>query len=182
MLRNPVDRIWSHYRHRARLSNYQGSFDDFLVDHPEGIRFSLYSSHINRYLEYFNRDQLLILLFDQIFADIDLTRSRIADFLEIDPRAFPPDAGLSIVNKGFIPRYRTIYSIINRGARIARDRRLFWPIHAAKKIGVKRAISTPGERGEKMSAESRQKMLEFFDEEITELEKVLQMNLDHWRV
>lgn len=181
MLRNPADRAWSHYKHTARLRNYQGSFESFLEYEPRAIRYSLYSEHIKRYQDYVDPDQFLILLFDRVFSDIESTKDQVAEFLEINPGAFPEDSGSRIVNQGYIPRYQSLYAMVAKTAWLAQNNRLHWPVHFAKKIGVKRLISVEGEQPERMSDESRQKLLQIFDQEISELETVLQTDLSQWR-
>jgi len=156
MLRNPAERTWSNYKHTARLRNYQHSFDRYLEDHREGIGHSLYSKHIKRYQEYFGPDQLLILLYDRVFNDVSGTRKKVAQHLGIDPTAFPEDAGMLVVNKGYIPRYRTIYSLVARSAWFARNHQLHWPVYIGKKMGIKQMISVKGEQPERMSDESRE--------------------------
>lgn len=181
MLRNPVDRTWSHYKHTARLKNYQGSFTSFLEEHPAAIRYSHYTQHIKRYLGYFDQDQILTLLFDQVFADIESARSQIAEFLAIDPQTFPENAGRKVVNRGFIPRYRTLYALVAKTNWLARDNHLHWPGHLAKKIGLKRLISVPGEQPQKMSDANRQELQAYFEPEIGVLERILQTDLSAWR-
>ena len=182
MLRNPVDRTWSHYKHRARLDNFQGTFESYLEYDPNAIRFSMYSENIKRYLEYFDFDQFMIMLFDRVFKDVNSTRNQIAQFLDIDPEKFPEGSGSQIVNKGYIPRYRSVYAAVARGADLVRDRRIYWPVHMAKKLGVKRLISVEGEQPQPMSKDTRQKLLELFDPEITNLEALLGTDLSLWRV
>lgn len=181
MLRNPVDRAWSHYKHTARLRNYQESFESFLEDYPRAIRLGYYSEDIRRYWDYIDPEQLMILLFDQVFADIKSSRTRIAEFLGIDPNAFPEDAGASVVNKGFIPRYRSVYALMAKSQWVTRNMQLHWPGYVAKKMGVKRLISKGGSQPRPMSAESRRKLLAVYDEEISNLETLLQTDLSHWR-
>ena len=182
ILRNPIDRTWSHYKHRARLDNYQGSFESYLEHDPNAIRFSFYSENIKRFQTYFDNSQFLILLFDRVFKDIDSTCDTIAEFLEIDPEKFTEDSGSKIVNKGYIPRYRSLYAAVAKGADVARERRVYWPVHLAKRLGVKRLISVEGEKPQPMSPDTRQRLLELFDPEITNLEALLGTDLSHWRV
>jgi hypothetical protein len=183
MLRNPVDRSWSHYRHSVRLSNYQGTFEEFLNDDPGVIRFSHYAEHIRRYWSIIDPDRMLILLSDQVFKDFLSARNEIAQFLELDAGKFPADAGSRVVNKGFIPRYRSVYSIFAKTAEAARDHNIHWPRNLALKLGVKRIISAKGEyQPMKMRPETRQYLLGIFDQEISELETLLQSDLSRWRL
>jgi hypothetical protein len=181
MLRNPIDRTWSHYKHRARLDNYQGTFESYLEYDPNAIRFSLYSENIKRFQDHFEEEQFLILLFDRVFADVMSTRALIAEFLEIDPQKFPEESGSKIINKGYIPRYRSVYAAVAKGADFARESRIYWPVHLAKKLGIKRLISVEGDQPKPMTKETRQRLLEIFDQEISDLEMLLQTDLSQWR-
>ena len=92
-IRNPIDRAYSQYWHKRRNLKVSESFD-FLIsrdlDHhlyeqgSNGL-FSrgLYIEYIEQYLEYFSRDQLLILDFDELKASPSRFFKRITDFLNI---------------------------------------------------------------------------------------------------
>ncbi len=181
MLRNPVDRTFSQYNHAARYRNYQGSFEQFLIDRPGVTQGSHYSKFIKRYQAYFGPDQMLILLFDRVFKDVDQTRKTVADFLEIDPDAFPENAGKEVVNKSFLPRYRSLYALIAKGAHKIQDQRIYWPVYMAKKMGVKQFLSVEGGKSEPMNSETRKALQAQFDEEVSALETLLQTDLSSWR-
>jgi hypothetical protein len=101
--------------------------------------------------------------------------------LQIDLDGFPDNAGVEVVNKGYIPRHRSLYAMVAKSAWLAQKNQLHMPVHLAKKVGVKRLISAEGKQSESLSAESRQKLLATFDKEILALETVLQTDLSHWR-
>ncbi|MEO1502387.1 MAG: sulfotransferase domain-containing protein, partial [Pseudomonadota bacterium] len=78
ILRNPFDRIESHFNFSARSLSIE--FDSDIVD-EELISPSDYMTHIDRYLEYFPRDRLLILDFAQLnHAKVEVMDS-VFDFL-----------------------------------------------------------------------------------------------------
>ncbi len=181
MLRNPVDRTFSQYNHAARYRNYQGSFEDFLVDRPKITEGSFYSRYIKRYQAYFGPEQLLILLFDRVFKNVEGTRSTVAEFLGIDPNLFAEDAGKRVVNKSFLPRYRGFYALIAKGAHVIQQRRIYWPVHMAKKLGIKQMLSVEGGKSEPMKPATRQQLQAKFSEEISALETILDTDLSSWR-
>lgn len=181
MLRNPVDRLWSNYRHVVRLRNYQGSFEEFIEDYPGVFGQSFYARHLSRYQAFFGPDQLLTLIYEQVFQDISAARKVLAHHLDIDVALFPEDAGHKVVNKGFVPRNRTLYALVARGAQTAQNYRLHWPVYVAKKMGLKRLISAPGEEPMRMSPETRHRLGLQFEDEITGVESMLQTDLSCWR-
>src|SRR5262249_59931642 len=60
-LRHPVDRAVSHWRFRRQLDNYSGSFDAFLTDYPDAVRWGRYATHLQPWLDRFGPDAVLVL-------------------------------------------------------------------------------------------------------------------------
>jgi len=110
LLRNPVDRAFSHYQHEVALGREQLSFADALAREQERmdgelehmLRDPVYFSHawwnytyaargryaeqLERWFAAFPREQLLVLLTDDLAADTAGTYRRVLDFLNVDPR------------------------------------------------------------------------------------------------
>ena len=103
IIRNPVDRAYSHYLHSKRDCHEVESFGDSLKlevsrlkkykeqsDYLSYLRHSyihqgLYSKMLERYLQYFSLDNLLFINFEyQFLLEIYLTIKKILDFLEVD--------------------------------------------------------------------------------------------------
>jgi hypothetical protein len=117
MLRNPVDRAYSHWAHFYREGIERRSFEDalahefavlpaasrWLLRHPDGHshdhRFSSYCAR-GRYLEqlrlweqHFPRDQLLVIISERLFAEPAAELLRVSRFLGLgspSSDAFPP--------------------------------------------------------------------------------------------
>jgi Sulfotransferase domain len=110
LLRNPVDRAFSHYQHEVALGREQLSFADALAREQERmdgelehmLRDPVYFSHawwnytyvargryaqqLERWFAAFPREQVLVLLTDDLAADTAGTYRRVLDFLSVDPR------------------------------------------------------------------------------------------------
>ena len=103
IIRNPVDRAYSHYLHSKRDFHETENFGDSLKlefsrlkEHQEKsdylsylrhsyIHQGLYSEMLKRYLKYFSLDRFLFINFeDEFLKDKDLTIQKILNFLEID--------------------------------------------------------------------------------------------------
>lgn len=182
ILRSPADRAWSNYLFRVRLDNYQGSFENYLVEYPGGIRRSYYAQAIRNYLTTFARDQLLILIFEQVFDDIAGARDQIAGFLEINAGDFPAQAGFAKINKSYVPRFGRVYALSTRILAWASRRQQYWLINGAKRFGVKKALSMGGQEAPmSMKPETRLKLQALFSQDIDELEELLDVDLSRWR-
>lgn len=92
ILRNPVDRIYSHYKMLYKKGQIKLPFMDFLQQPVDNngidlLRVGLYSEGIERFQTVFPREQLLILSFRQLQTDETSLHSRITDFLQVAPFA-----------------------------------------------------------------------------------------------
>ena len=97
ILREPVSRAYSHYWHSVRYGFESKSFDEALRAEPKRLRSSswstrrnfsyvdrgLYASQIRRYLELFDRDQLLIVTQDELKESADALFERCREFLSV---------------------------------------------------------------------------------------------------
>ncbi|MBA93783.1 MAG: hypothetical protein CMG47_01790 [Candidatus Marinimicrobia bacterium] len=107
IVRNPVDRAYSHYLHSKRdcheteefakslqlefirLKQYLNQSDYLSYLRHSYIHQGLYSNMLERYLKYFSLDNFLFISFeDEFLQDRDVTIKKILDFLEIDSTIF----------------------------------------------------------------------------------------------
>jgi hypothetical protein len=110
LLRNPVDRAFSHYQHEVALGREQLSFEEALAGEGERMRGEVermledpryfshawwnytyaargrYAEQLERWFAVFPRDQLLVLLTDELAADTAGTYGRTLDFLGVEER------------------------------------------------------------------------------------------------
>jgi hypothetical protein len=93
LLRDPVDRAYSHYSMRKRYGWEKQSFEEAF--HRENVEMGmsetssykyrgLYATHLERWFESFPRDRFLIIECNEIWADKNRAYDRICDFLGID--------------------------------------------------------------------------------------------------
>jgi len=109
LLRNPVERAYSHYRHCVRLGRETLSFEDALAAEPERTageaerlaRFPFgssaghqhysyaargrYAEQLRRWLAHFDRAQIHVEIVEHMFADPAATLARVERFLELPP-------------------------------------------------------------------------------------------------
>ncbi len=180
MFRNPIDRIVSHYRWANQIHNYRGSMEQFLEERPMAIRYSLYAENLAPMLEHFSMDQILVLIYDDVFADVEAAKNQVAAFLEIDASRFPEGAGKGVVNKGAIPKFRSAYKMAGRIGRMLRNRGLDAPVNIAKRLGFERLFGK-GKAVEPMNEQTRARLAEMFEPDIRKLESMLGRDLSCWR-
>lgn len=183
ILRNPVDRAYSDYWFRVRIKNYRGTFEQFLEDRPEAFEFGFYDRYLPAFFEYFDRSQILILLFERAIADISATRQRLASFLGIDVARFTGGAGERRVNERFVARWPSLYTrLVALGAYLRRHD-VDWPIHMVRRLGLIGAVGnrTGAKVRATMTPQTRQRLLSLYEPGIDALQKLLQTDLSLWR-
>lgn len=180
VLRDPVDRAYSEYGRALRDHAFDGSFETFLDENPWVLEESRYADDLRRYVESFGRDRFLVLLFDEMLADVPRTKRLLADFLDVDADGFPHEAGDGAENESYIPRARRSHALAMRVVRFLRHRNLDWPVNAAKRMGLKRLFGRAGDVPD-LDPEVRQKFIPRFEEDIEELEPLLDRDLSRWQ-
>lgn len=98
VLRQPVDRAYSHYWHSVRFGRERLGFEEALAAEAERVErgplerrvFSYlargrYAEQIERYFELLGRERVLVLLTDDLRHDLAGTAERLGTFLGLDP-------------------------------------------------------------------------------------------------
>lgn len=87
LVRDPIERIVSHFEHRAATYREMGALDDVLADPQLAQWFvdvSRYALQLERYLEYFPADEVLVVDADALAADPSSALSSVFAFLDVD--------------------------------------------------------------------------------------------------
>ncbi len=180
ILRNPADRLYSHYSHSIRNQNYQKSFNEFMQQ-SNTFTMGLYAEHLQRYLKYFPLDNFLILIFEETIVNPQLSLKKIAKFLSIDDRYFDEIDYTKKVNYSYRPRFAFAYSLARNAVSWLRKNDLDWVFNNAKKMGVSKKIFGVGQPIPKLDTKLRKNLLSRYEDNITDLEKMLGKDLSIWR-
>ena len=82
-LREPTERAFSAYLNLARHGSYNGTFEEALRDVPELVGNGCYGIHLQRYLDRFDRRQVLVSHFDDLQADQQRFLDDVTTFLDV---------------------------------------------------------------------------------------------------
>lgn len=85
VVRDPVERIRSHYQHNVAIGEESRSFEDALTSNPSYIDYSRYAMQIDRYLEHFSQDHLLVITSEDLRNKRAETFKRVLEFIGVDP-------------------------------------------------------------------------------------------------
>jgi len=86
-LRDPIERAFSNHLHEIRIKQFSGAdltFEAGLANNAMYIEQSRYATHLQHWLDYFPREQILVLLQEDIKQDPQREAHRLYHFLEID--------------------------------------------------------------------------------------------------
>jgi hypothetical protein len=180
MLRHPVNRAYSNYGFVVQRRNYRGSFEDFLATRPNMLEKGFYSRYLKQYLRYFDRTQLLALLFEDAFIDIFKTKGTIANFLDIAVDKFPSSAASSKVNASSVPKFQFLYGFVVKTGRQLRRRNLEPLVDFVKRLGVDRILAK-GDSLPPLDEELKKHLSQLYQDEFDELEQCLQIDLSCWK-
>lgn len=201
MLRNPVDRAYSHY---CMLRNHQ--FEDLSFEeaisigdndrikksfkyygHENGYQYlkeGNYSRHILKYLEYFPIERIKIVIFEEFITDVAKHMANIVRFLGaqdsfcFDARVYKNQKSISQSNK--INRLFYCNPLIKK-TRDFVQMNTGWRIQSSLKklkntLLTKRDIDIPP-----LNENTQKQLYNYFEDEITRLESLLGKDLSVWR-
>ncbi len=86
-LRDPVQRALSQHRHLVRIGLVTGpdfSFETAIDNNPSYIEQGMYATHIRNWLKYFHRDQIHIVLMEDIVSSSQISARSIYQFLDVN--------------------------------------------------------------------------------------------------
>ena len=197
ILRQPVDRAYSHYWHEVRFGRERLSFEAALAAEDERVARSWadrrhysyvargrYAEQLDRYFRLFGRERVRVVLTDDLRGDLPGVAESLGSFLGLDPSpwhraareaaeeaAQTKDGGGGFRrNRARLPRSRTLQRLILPFRRSIPA--LVW---AVEKVNLRSARYPP------MQPETRRRLQAAFDDEIRALEGRIDRDLRHWR-
>jgi hypothetical protein len=186
-LRHPTDRAYSHYWMKRGLGGLDCSFREVVSEwQKECVKYSLYGEQLNRYFSHFNREQLLILVFEEVISDPSDSLNDICTFLGVDDTFYRGQEWIANrENRAARNRSRLVFELIRdvgtwmrhtEGARQLLD--------AVKATGltdlIKDANREPREYPE-MGPEVRKELDEYYWPTVERVEQIIGRRIEAWR-
>ena len=81
VMRDPVDRLISHYIHEWTQGVITVPIDEAIEKHPELVDYSRYAYQLEPWVQRFGRERILTIVFEEMTANPDAELKRIAAFL-----------------------------------------------------------------------------------------------------
>jgi hypothetical protein len=204
MLREPAEMLYSLYSQFRFDGNEQlRTFEEALAAEderraghrltrqtyfPQGLVYrdtARYTEQVQRYFDAFGREQVHVIIYDDLKADVRGTYCDVLDFLGVDSSYIGMD--FKVVNGNKTVKHSALRGLLNdpllRSTAVAIGRRLprplFDALHDAER-GLWKLNSRP-EKRPPMAPEVRAELRNEFESEVERLSEVLGRDLTHWK-
>ena len=91
VVRDPIARMRSHYQHEVAALREWLPVERALRENPIYLDVSRYATQLERYLDRFPREQLLVVRAEELFVNPSLVLPRVYRFVGVDPSFQPAD-------------------------------------------------------------------------------------------
>ena len=191
ILRDPVDRAYSHYNHSVRDGHEEKSFTDAINleakridkfkknnDFLSELRCSyisqgLYFNMLNSYLKYYNINDFLIINFDEeVIKNINKTKTKLSDFLNIDLT----DLDFNVhSNKSGKSKNKLIQTLINKDNILRKVLKFFVPQMSRQILRNRIKNLNKKEFNYNLISDKKRKIIydKYFSDDIKKLEEII---------
>jgi len=184
VLRNPIDRAYSHYGLNVRLGRREeGTFGTLVRGTTPGDPFwekyivpGFYHAQLRQYQEYFDEEQFSIHLFSEFVDETSRVVTELFEFLGVDP-AFEPDLRVQR-NASGVPRLWILYRLLEGHREPVATLKQFFPDALRRSLAALRDRLLQDRSG--MDAETRRRLRDIYHEDVRKLQDLLGRELDHW--
>ena len=186
-LRYPTDRAYSHYWMARGKDHTSISFEEVVQSREARfIERGRYARQIERYLDYFERDQILILIHEEVFDAPSESLNEICSFLGIDDSFYKDQPWITErVHSSSTERSILLHRAIGTLATWLRDHEgLRQMLDFIKDIGIAQWLKQANKKRReypKMLVELRRELDEYYAPTIQRVEQILGRQLEVWR-
>ncbi len=203
VLRNPIERAVSAYFHYMKsglipiepismgMSRLlEGAYDTQYPASREIVEFGFYAKQLNHYFNYFDRDEIFILLYDDIRAKPDIALKNVYEFLGV-PSSYRPEPLTTkpMASTNSLVRLRIGLCMSRLWMRYSDDRTRLIPRASllsrffgksySKFDQVVLAKMFPNQKPF-LTSHARQQLEAIYKEDVQELEHLIDKDLHHW--
>ncbi len=189
VLRNPVDRAYSQYLWRVRDGREDLTFEEAIEQEAERMKdnysfdyFYLdrgkYYEQVKAYLKEFKN--VKIILYEDLKINVEQELINICQFLNVDKNFIFVKRNEQ--NSSFLPKSKVLSKLISFESKIKFRMLNYFPDNVKSSLKEQfRRFNSSKKEIQPLSAELRDKLNEFFKEDIRNLEKLIGRNLSIWQ-
>ncbi len=177
-LRNPVERAYSHYCMMYNRGEVGPDIETHLDPRKGEMRrlwgIGNYASHLQKYIDLFGREKLLVLFFEGVAGNPEEQMSRVRQHLGLPPRELSTEPDRKVKDK----RSRHVPHTMRE--RLAWMKPIVRPFRGAAAFEAVRASIAREIRYPALSEDLRERLHDYFAPSIEELEEISGQSLSHW--
>ena len=181
MLRQPIERAFSHYLMDCRLGFCSVSLEDILNNpqkhqqfYQQYVKLGNYYSQLKRYLSIFPKGQVQVIFYENFKNNTSAEMSSLFNFLEIDNQ--PLD--LSIQNS-FLSPSNSLIAFLYKFNWIRKGFKLLVPFSL---LSFFKKTLFSGSKKPKISDAVKQQLKQYYRSDVGQLEKLLNVDLSRWDI
>ena len=184
MLRNPIERAFSHYLMDYRLGLISDSFENVLAKkskhknahlfYQQYIEVSKYAKQIQRYLDFFKKENILFIDYEDFKKNVSKTVDQVYNFLNISTEFV---ADINTKHNTFIMPKNKIIRLIYSFVFLRKILTFLFPIYLVKNI---RVLLFKSDEKPELLKETRSLLKRIFNDDIKNLEEVLSKDYSKW--
>lgn len=180
LLRNPIERAYSHYLMDRRLGLVNQEFSD-IFEKKSGIFFQQYfklgnyTNQIKRYIDIFQEDNIHIIWYDKFKEDVAQEVSKVYQFLSVD-QDFKFNLNREY-NKSLITNNKIVLAIYS----VRSLRKILKRIFSVKFMIFIKTLFFQRNNKPELSKSLKKELIEYYYEDILSLEKLLKKDLRDWK-
>lgn len=177
-IRQPIDRMRSQYVHRVSVGEEKAPIDRALIENPIYVNTSRYAMQIERYLEHFPLDRMLLVSSEALLERRVETMERVYGFVGVDPLLTPAPLEEEFYTTRARRSLRPSVAVMGR---LPVARRL-WEAMPESLRRAGRRVATKGHdpRGKDMSCETRRRLEDALRDDVARLKDYAWPGFDGW--
>lgn len=193
VLRDPVERAWSHYLDRCRLASESEEFETALeleavrlAENPKQwcgyFRDGLYSQQLEAWFGLFDQDQFCIILHEELRNSPEAVSRTVARFLNVDDRVqFTTNFRRNVAGQ---PRSRYLMRIVSQPPEFVHyftSRMMQQRTRKSIRTVLRKWLTRPYDRKPEMDTRIATELRARYQSDIQRLEKLIGRDLSAWR-
>lgn len=185
VVRNPIDRAHSDYRRSVQMLEISKdtTFRKAIEQNPIFLERGCYASFLKRYLDFFPKERILVLFYEDLLADPKGYLRTLFSFLGVNPN-FEPSILRKPKGHASMIRSEAISKLLSQGGDLFKW--IFNHLHMdilvdiIRLTGIWRRILELNKKEQRLDKENHLIIMKYYEHEIKELERLTGRNLSYW--
>ena len=185
ILRHPVDRLISHYGMFVENGSQAQDVMQAVDMHEALYRNSNYAAYLPVLFELFNKEQIHIMIYEELFANAQARREHLhalAHFLGVDPQQLSAcDIADKVRQTRGPPKNRWLFQAVMRLRKFVMRYDMEWIIALARRLGIRREHMLKPKSGDRdITPDAREKLDQMLAGDIEAVEHYLGRPIHIW--